>query len=65
MIVEMDSVPHAYVVYPGGQSGNPGSKGFDQFVDTWRKGEYYEAVFLKNANDTNTKLISSQLFSKK
>jgi penicillin amidase len=65
MIVEMDSVPHAYVVYPGGQSGNPGSKGFDQFVEAWRKGEYYEAVFLKNASDTNSKLISTQLFSKK
>ena len=65
MIVEMDSVPHAFVVYPGGQSGNPGSKGFDQFIDTWRKGEYYEAVFLKNASDTNSKLISKQIFSKK
>ena len=65
MIVEMDSVPHAYVVYPGGQSGNPGSKGFDAFVNTWTKGEYYEAVFLKNATDTNAKLITSQTFSHK
>jgi penicillin amidase len=35
----------AHVVYPGGQSGNPGSKYYDNMIDTWAKGEYYTANF--------------------
>ena len=35
-----------YGVYPGGQSGNPGSKTYDQFVETWRTGELYDLQFL-------------------
>ncbi len=34
-----------YVVYPGGQSGNPGSKFYDNMVSTWAKGEFYTASF--------------------
>lgn len=37
----------ARVVYPGGQSGNPGSKFYDNFIDTWYEGNYY-TVELKN-----------------
>ncbi|HRP38076.1 MAG TPA: penicillin acylase family protein [Chitinophagales bacterium] len=35
----------AHVVYPGGESGNPASKFYDNMVDTWAKGEYYTAAF--------------------
>jgi len=35
----------AHVVYPGGQSGNPGSKFYDNMIDAWAKGEYYTANF--------------------
>lgn len=42
MIVEMgkDSI-RAYGVYPGGQSGNPGSKYYGSFISHWVKGDYY------------------------
>lgn len=36
-----------YGVYPGGQSGNPGSKMYHSFVETWRTGELYELIFLR------------------
>jgi penicillin G amidase len=63
MIVEMAAdKPHAYVVYPGGQSGNPGSKYYDQFVDTWTKGNYYEAVFMRAADEKHANLMSTQEF---
>lgn len=42
MIIEMDTPVKAVGVYPGGQSGNPGSQYYDSFVDTWAKGEYYD-----------------------
>lgn len=37
--------PQCYGLYPGGQSGNPGSKGYTEFVDKWAKGEYYKLHF--------------------
>ncbi|WP_460512189.1 penicillin acylase family protein [Cyclobacterium sediminis] len=40
MIVEMGSEIKAVGVYPGGQSGNPGSKYYDNLVDAWASGEY-------------------------
>lgn len=47
MIVEMgkDSIK-AYGVYPGGQSGNPGSKHYGDFISHWTEGEYYGLNFL-------------------
>lgn len=48
MVVELDPEGvRGYGVYPGGQSGNPGSKTYDQFVETWRIGELYELQFLR------------------
>ncbi len=45
MIVQMTDTIEAYSVYPGGQSGNPGSKFYDTFVDTWAAGKYYRIIF--------------------
>ncbi|BFG70039.1 penicillin acylase family protein [Sediminibacterium sp. KACHI17] len=47
MIVHMTDDIEAYGVYPGGQSGNPGSKYYDSFVDSWAAGKYYRILFLK------------------
>lgn len=48
MVVELDpDGVRGYGVYPGGQSGNPGSKTYDEFVETWRTGGLYELLFLK------------------
>lgn len=42
MIIEMGSPIKALGVYPGGQSGNPGSYFYDNFVDDWTQGNYHE-----------------------
>ena len=48
MVVELDpDGVRGYGVYPGGQSGNPGSKTYDEFVESWRIGELYELDFLR------------------
>ena len=52
MIVEMSSPPKAIGVYPGGQSGNPGSLHYDDFVDTWVNGNYFELLFMQNDTET-------------
>ena len=51
MIVEMSDPPKAFGVYPGGQSGNPGSKFYDDLVDIWAAGEYLELNFMQSADD--------------
>ena len=34
--------PKAYGIYPGGQSGNPGSTNYDNMLEDWAAGKYYE-----------------------
>ncbi len=64
MIVELGGdKPRAFVNYPGGQSGNPGNKHYDEFVDKWAKGEYYEAIFMRKADEKHERLTSVQTFS--
>ena len=46
MIVQMTNEIEAYGVYPGGQNGNPGSKFYDNFVDTWAVGKYYRLLLI-------------------
>ncbi len=57
MIVSLTPQTHAYGVYPGGQSGNPGSKFYDDFVDTWVMGKYYSLWVMKasDAKDDRVK----------
>ena len=60
MIVEMTSPPTALGIYPGGQSGNPGSKYYDNFIDEWAEGSYHELNFLQS-NKATDKIIGSQI----
>ena len=48
MVVHLqnDGRHEAYGIYPGGQSGNPGSPFYDNGVDKWTKGEYFKLHFL-------------------
>ncbi len=46
MIVHLTDDVEAYAVYPGGQSGNPGSPFYDTFINTWAQGKYYKILFL-------------------
>lgn len=53
MIVEMTSPPTGLGIYPGGQSGNPGSKYYDNFIDDWAAGKYHSLNFLQNDKATD------------
>lgn len=46
MIVQLGPNLKAWGIYPGGQSGNPGSLHYDEFVNDWAAGRYYELLFL-------------------
>lgn len=65
MVVQLTDKPEAYAVYPGGQSGNPGSRYYDNFVDTWVAGKYYTILFMNKAEASQSDKIKSQItFSK-
>ncbi len=51
MIVQLKDTIKAVGVYPGGQSGNPGSRFYDNMVDAWAKGEYYDLLLLDKPED--------------
>ncbi|HKP96055.1 MAG TPA: penicillin acylase family protein [Fibrobacteria bacterium] len=46
MVVELDREPRGYGIYPGGQSGNPGSSHYAEFIGDWAAGRYYTLNFL-------------------
>ena len=45
MVTELTDEVNAYGIYPGGQSGNPGSKYYDTFINDWLVGKYYKLLF--------------------
>lgn len=59
MIVELSSPPKALGIYPGGQSGNPGSKYYDNFIDDWAVGKYHSLNFMPS-NEANDGIMASQ-----
>jgi penicillin amidase len=66
IIVELDPKGvKAWGHYPGGQSGNPGSKYYDNMVDAWANGEYYELMLLRNPNDRMDQMIFTQTLNAK
>ena len=58
MIVQLgkDNTTKGYGVYPGGQSGNPGSPHYDDMIETWRKGELNELLFLKTKDEKSDRI---------
>lgn len=62
MVVELGEEVKAYGVFPGGQSGNPGSQYYDDSVDEWTEGEYHTLFFMKNEQDTKQAILFKQDF---
>src|SRR5690606_950415 len=57
MVVQLDGEwPVGYGLYPGGQSGNPGSMYYDNMIDRWANGELDTLLFLKQADETSPRL---------
>lgn len=65
MVIELGKTPKGHGVYPGGQSGNPGSPFYDNMIDTWAGGKLYDLFFMQSPDDKNGKIISRYIISKK
>ncbi len=53
MVVQLTDTTEAYGIYPGGQSGNPGSFYYDSFINNWAAGHYYKLWFMKPGENTD------------
>jgi penicillin amidase len=51
MVVELGPVLQGYGIYPGGQSGNPGSRFYDNMVDEWTNGQLNPLLFAKRPEE--------------
>ncbi|MBH8560281.1 penicillin acylase family protein [Hymenobacter negativus] len=59
MVVALGPQVRAYGVYPGGQSGNPGSPFYSNLLETWRVGQLDELVFLRSAEVPNARVTTA------
>ena len=57
-VVELGDKPKAFGIYPGGQSGNPGSKFYNSFLKKWANGEYVN-FDLRNESEKRNVLFST------
>ena len=63
MIVHLTTPTEAYGVYPGGQSGNPGSRFYDDMVDTWARGKYHTLWMMKKEENRDKRIIGILSFT--
>ena len=64
MVISLTKQTEAYGVYPGGQSGNPGSKYYDNFIDEWAAGKYYTLWMMTKGEEKDKRVTGTMSFSK-
>jgi penicillin G amidase len=64
MVISLTVKTEAYGVYPGGQSGNPGSKYYDDFVDQWAAGKYYSLWMMTKKETGDKRILAKMSFNK-
>ncbi len=62
MVVALGDQPKAWAVYPGGQSGNPGSPYYDNMVPVWSSGNYFPLLFMKDKDQNVSGIMFRQTF---
>ncbi|MEK7358317.1 MAG: penicillin acylase family protein, partial [Bdellovibrionota bacterium] len=53
LVVAVGPKPKAWAIYPGGQSGDPLSPHYDDFLDSWRRNDLKEIRYLDSASAEN------------
>ncbi|MFM2327561.1 MAG: hypothetical protein RIR31_1763, partial [Bacteroidota bacterium] len=63
MVVSLTKQTEAYGVYPGGQSGNPGSRFYNNFVDQWAAGKYYTLWMMAKGEERDARVKAVMSFA--
>lgn len=64
MIVALGKEVKGYGVFPGGQSGNPGSFYYDDMIGPWTNGRLNELLYLKSEKDKSNRILSTWTLKK-
>ncbi len=56
MVVQLGPKVKGYGVFPGGESGNPGSFFYDDMFKTWKDGQLNELLFLQSAKEPSDRI---------
>ena len=65
MVVQMGPEVKGYGVFPGGESGNPGSFFYNDMFSTWKDGKLNELLFLKSADEKSSRIKTTLKLSSK
>uniref|UniRef100_UPI0025DA9D6A penicillin acylase family protein n=1 Tax=uncultured Mucilaginibacter sp. TaxID=797541 RepID=UPI0025DA9D6A len=65
MVVQFGPTVEGYGIFPGGESGNPGSYFYDNFFNTWKNGQLKKLLFLSSSNDGEQHIKSTITLSNK
>ena len=65
MVVQMGPTVTGYGVFPGGESGNPGSFYYRDMFQTWKDGKLNELLFLKSVGESSERIKSTLTLSGK
>ena len=63
MVISLTPETEAYGVYPGGQEGNPGSRYYDNFIDSWATGKYYRLWVMKKGEEESAAVKYRMFFN--
>jgi penicillin amidase len=64
MVVQLSNQPEAYGIYPGGQSGNPGSRYYNNTIENWSKGDYYQLWMMQSSQQADARIRGTMHFVK-
>lgn len=56
MVVQMGPTVKGYGVFPGGESGNPGSFFYKNMFETWKDGKLNKLLFLNSATESSNRV---------
>ncbi|WP_374163266.1 penicillin acylase family protein [Arcticibacter sp. MXS-1] len=65
MVVSLGKTTKGYGVFPGGQSGNPGSSHYDDLLNTWVRGKLAELLFFHSPAEQQQYITHSLTLQKK
>ena len=65
MVVQMGPQVKGYGVFPGGESGNPGSYFYEDMFNTWKDGKLNELLFLQSPTENSDRIKSTLTLSSK
>ncbi|MBS7562833.1 penicillin acylase family protein [Mucilaginibacter sp. Bleaf8] len=65
MVVQLGPKVQGYGIFPGGESGNPGSFYYTDMLQTWKNGQLNPLLFLQSANEKSTRIKSILTLNKK